>query len=410
MEEKNNNLSYRTLKYFFNENIISRVKKLKMLKFDNVSYYSLTPYKYSNEIIEIISTYMDPKKSEIVDACACIGGDTINFCKSFKNVIAIEIDKTRYEYLNNNLNCFDITNCTTINNDCHEIIKNINTDIIYYDLPWNGKKYKNKKQMKLYLGKLSLESLCIINYNRTKMICLKIPNNYDIEDMKKQLSILYVIDIYNLKKFKLVILIKKIKLNLKNRKMNNLFLLDIDNTLLIPKNIFIYYHKDGVDKKYTPEEYAKIDVTKDEKKYFDYNDFRNAEIIKKSIETSIPLKKNLEIVKKYIEDGWKIGILTARGQQDIIKDTMEKWLEQQLHCNIPYLKEEVYAVNDETIDYPGYSDATKKLNVIKNIISNNKYDNLCVIDDNKYSIDIINKNNENLPVNKHVKTIYVKND
>ena len=190
--------------------------------------------------------------------------------------------------------------------------------------------------------------------------------------------------------------------------MNKLFLLDIDNTLLVPQNIFIYYHKDGVHKKYSPDEYAKIDVTVDEKKYYDYSDFRNPEIIKKSIETSSPLHDNLNLVRDYILDGWQFGILTARGEQDIIRDVIYNWLEKNLNMKIPFLKNHVYGVNDKRYNYPGYSDATKKLYVVKKIVESKSFDKLCVIDDNKFTIDIIKNYNEEIDEKYKVKTIYVE--
>ena len=205
----NNNLSYRTLKYYFNEYYTSRTKNLRMLKFDDVSYYSITPYLYSQKIINIISLYINTIESCIIDACACIGGDTINFCKNFKHVTAIEINKKRFEYLKNNINIFYIKNCTIINDDCNKVLKTKNTDVIYFDLPWNGKDYKKNKNIELCIGNFTLDDLCIINYNKCKLFCLKVPNNFNFINFKNELGFLFNIHIHDLYKFKIIILTKR---------------------------------------------------------------------------------------------------------------------------------------------------------------------------------------------------------
>ena len=56
-----------------------------------------------------------------------------------------------------------------------------------------------------------------------------------------------------------------------------LLLLDIDETLLVPDNIYIY-RKLPTDKRevsLTPAEYAKETVTPETKKYYDYREFKN---------------------------------------------------------------------------------------------------------------------------------------
>ena len=57
------------------------------------------------------------------------------------------------------------------------------------------------------------------------------------------------------------------------KKSKTILFLDIDNTLLHPRNIYIYFN-DGVNKAmYTPEEYNEINPTREQKKNFDFSDF-----------------------------------------------------------------------------------------------------------------------------------------
>jgi len=188
--------------------------------------------------------------------------------------------------------------------------------------------------------------------------------------------------------------------------MNKLLLLDIDNTLLIPQNIFIYYRKDGIDKKLTPEEYAGIIVSVDDKKYYDYIEFNDNAIIRNSIKTAKPLWENINIAKKYIAEGYQIGILTARGQEPLIKEIIPKWLLEKTEMHIKINLSHIHAINDVDKKYAGYTDSDKKMEVIKNYNRLGDFDEIIFMDDNSHTTGIINewvtKNNI-----KNIKTILV---
>ena len=188
----------------------------------------------------------------------------------------------------------------------------------------------------------------------------------------------------------------------------NLFLLDIDNTLLEPQNIFIYYKNESVEKIYTPGEYAELDVTDDTKKYYDYKDFSDEKKIKESIETSIPLSNNLDIIDNIIKsDNYEVGILTARGKEDLISDIMPKWLRTHLKTdNLSIKREFIYAISDKGKQYDGCTDSERKLLVLKKLVETNKY-NITFIDDNLHTMTLIHKYNKKLKKNQKINLISV---
>ena len=184
---------------------------------------------------------------------------------------------------------------------------------------------------------------------------------------------------------------------------NNLLFLDIDNTLLVPQNIYIYYEKDDLKLKLTPEEYAKLDVTRDQKKYYNYTDFRDVNAVRNSIRTSLPLKHNLEVIDEYVKNNWQLGILTARGQERLISRITPRWISNNLKNKFPKIKrEDIHAVNDEYKMYNGYNDPEKKLLVLKKYVESGKYDNIAFIDDNIFTLKLIEKYNKQLPKNKRI--------
>ena len=190
-----------------------------------------------------------------------------------------------------------------------------------------------------------------------------------------------------------------------SKTQKNLLLIDIDNTLLIPQNIFIYYKKDDISITYSPEEYAKLDVANDQKKYFDYRDFRDKDAITKSIQLSIPLYHNLKIINEYIKNNWELGILTARGQEDLIAEITPKWMSRHLNVFKMIKRSNIIGVNDKSKMYEGNTDSEKKLLVLKIYIKNEQYDNITFIDDNVFTIELIDKYNKQLPKNKKIKLI-----
>lgn len=171
---------------------------------------------------------------------------------------------------------------------------------------------------------------------------------------------------------------------------NSLLLLDIDDTLLKAQNIYIYRKlpSDKQEVKLTPDQYAQESVTAATKQYYNYRDFDNAEIVGKSIKTGLPIVSNLQLMDSYIKKGWKIGILTARGMEDVIFDSMKAWLKiKDKKGNLKdigdkLVRDLVFAINDDkkrkTI-YKGETDFERKANVIKDL--SKKYNRIIFIDD-----------------------------
>ncbi len=166
---------------------------------DSVSYISLPidAFKISKIIItHILNNYKDeelnPKNMIITDATSGVGGNTISFSQKFKSVNSIEIEPTRYNYLVNNLKVYDINNVNTYNDDCVNFLKQSYQDIIFFDPPWGGEDYKNKKKMKLKISSFEIENiildLIINNPNFTRFFVLKLPVNYDIEYIYNHLT------------------------------------------------------------------------------------------------------------------------------------------------------------------------------------------------------------------------------
>ena len=185
----------------------------------------------------------------------------------------------------------------------------------------------------------------------------------------------------------------------------SLLLLDIDDTLLTASGIHIY-RKLPTDKKevpLTPDEYAKEIVTADTKKHYDYREFDDPKKIEASITKGTPIWKNLALMDSHIKRGWEIGILTARGFEDVIFSAMQKWLMFKNDAGLNPIGKKltrslVKAVNDRAKMYPGATDFEKKANVIRKL--SKKYDKIKFLDDDPKNIQAVQKlaKDENIKV------------
>ena len=159
----------------------------------------------------------------------------------------------------------------------------------------------------------------------------------------------------------------------------------------------------------TPDEYAKdpASKSKDNKKYYDYREFRNADKVASSIKTGLPIIPNLKEMDRYIQQGWKIGILTARGMEDVIANTMREWLKfKNKKGNLvpaDLSRKLIYAINDDSKKkYVGETDFDRKANVIKRLTK--EYDRIIFVDDDMKNVKAVKK----MLKNNSIKNVMVK--
>lgn len=201
---------------------------------------------------------------------------------------------------------------------------------------------------------------------------------------------------------------------------NSLLLIDIDDTLLKAKGIFIRRKLPSDSKvvKLTPEQYAKDPNTKkpENRQYYDYSDFRDKSLVQKSIEQGKPLLGNLRLIDKYIANGWDIGILTARGMEDAIYESIKKFLMYRSPPETGELiaigdklkRNRVFAVNDEKKKYKGNTDAEKKANVMLELL--NKYNRVYLIDDDAKNLKNVETLAEVKKLRNRLKAIKAKEE
>lgn len=179
---------------------------------------------------------------------------------------------------------------------------------------------------------------------------------------------------------------------LNESKRNKLLLLDVDDTIVKAKNIYIYKKTKNGEVKLTPDEYAEENV--EDQGLYDFREFRNAEKLSQSIKTGDPIIPVLNFMDRMIGKGYDVGILTARAQEDVIRNTLQSWLmykKRDKLRNIGNKLKAVFAINDQIKKYEGATIFDKKANVIKNL--SKQYDKIIFIDDDKKNVEAVKRLN-----------------
>lgn len=188
--------------------------KLKNLQINDETLTYITMPKDSEKISMIISSHLINFKPlnqiTIVDATACVGGDTITFCMNFENVISIEHNVETYNMLCSNIKQYNFKNVTMMNGDCTQIIPRLRSiDVIYVDPPWGGKDYKKKNDIILNIGPDTIEEFiinCLLKNNDIYLFTLKLPLNYNFKNLKEIMNDKFNIYLYRLYKYIIVVL------------------------------------------------------------------------------------------------------------------------------------------------------------------------------------------------------------
>jgi len=162
----------------------------KELKLDTEALFSTTDQLTADKITKDILKFI-PKTAHITDATACIGGSAFSFLQNFSHVLAIEYDKVRFEYLQENISKLKTTLISSSNTiECRngdaliECVKQYQ-DAIFIDPPWGGPEYKIQQSVELYLSHTPLSEVCKQFHQYTKYIILKVPTNFDEQNFIK---------------------------------------------------------------------------------------------------------------------------------------------------------------------------------------------------------------------------------
>lgn len=219
----------------------------QQLFLDQVSFFSVTDYCSAELISEALmcpemnGADMNHCKRIMVDATACVGGNSFSFIKSFEKTYAIELDHKRAGLLRHNLGIVSAhyksqsssvqnaelalestLNYKVVVGDCMEKIpllpelcpragartgERARVQVIFFDPPWGGKEYRHRGQIRLFLSNLSIGEVCAKLAPWTMYFAIKIPaSNINESEIVEQSECAFVKVVPIGSKMKLLIL------------------------------------------------------------------------------------------------------------------------------------------------------------------------------------------------------------
>ena len=156
------------------------------------------------------------------------------------------------------------------------------------------------------------------------------------------------------------------------KKTDKIVLFDIDDTLIKSKaKIYVLNDQNEVVKKLTPAQYNHY--KRKECEHFDYEEFDSEEILNKA-----KLTKFWEVLKKTYSNGTNVGIVTARGNKEmLIRFFLRNGIDINRHL--------VFAIGGSASKFKG-GIKDRKRQVIEHL-SARGYKNFVFYDDNKDNLN-----------------------
>ena len=159
--------------------------KLKaQFQYDELAITSITQFDIADDIsagiINAVKQQFPNKENSqitVLDAFACVGGNTMSFCRHGLSVSAVELNTERFKMLEHNLAIFGY-NANLYNENALKIIAKRSGEFnaVFIDVPWD-----NCIDGILYVGEHTLHS--IVEMCLAPVIVLKLPTDYSTAEL-----------------------------------------------------------------------------------------------------------------------------------------------------------------------------------------------------------------------------------
>lgn len=179
------------------------VKSIKdKIKITDRGIYSISSPKASQYTSNLILQFAKKNSvyiSTIMDGTAGLGGNVYNFMTIFKNVIAVESDKTTYEALLNNCELYKnaypekykatiyIFNKNIVS-EIQPISQTFQIDAVFMSPPWGGVNYKNASNITYYLDNVPLWDVSKYFLEFTSLLYLDVGKNINMNEFLTNLN------------------------------------------------------------------------------------------------------------------------------------------------------------------------------------------------------------------------------
>ena len=174
------------------------------LQITRVGRYSITRPEHAATVSEAIKTFTALVSHRIeglsiVDATACVGGNTLSFLEHFQQVTAIEQSSVHFYILRQNLGAYGFEDgcgrLRLVNADFTQVLFTLCSDVVFLDPPWNNSGplpeiwHDRKRDLMLYLSDIPIYSIIseILQTGRARVVALKAPSNVNLNLLLRRL-------------------------------------------------------------------------------------------------------------------------------------------------------------------------------------------------------------------------------
>jgi hypothetical protein len=175
-----------------------------------------------------------------------------------------------------------------------------------------------------------------------------------------------------------------------------LIVMDIDDTLLRSKNIFIERKLPSDEQVVflTTSEFAEENVTSETAKFYSFTQFNDEQKVYDSIVQGEAILDNLKVMDLFINNGFELAILTARSNHKAVCKALRHFLEYKNYATgqletLDFNERYCYAVSDPSFAYLGTTTSERKSKILHQISKDN--DVIVYLDDDGANIDAVNK-------------------
>jgi RNA cap guanine-N2 methyltransferase len=190
--------------------------------------YSITCPANAKRMMNICKKLLgvqDLNQTKVTIATAGIGGEVLNFMTRCLEVVGYEYSAIQYSMLVNNVHVYlnyyndedsDLKvedkyyqnhNVKLMNEDFIQNIERYDTDILIVDPPWGGMDYKDKENLVLTLGEMTMTDIAV--KSSAKACLFKLPFNHDLKAFYEIPN--HVIKVFEFRKY-MIVTTKRIKI------------------------------------------------------------------------------------------------------------------------------------------------------------------------------------------------------
>lgn len=162
----------------------SSSEQAEKLRFTNRSLFEASTHEQA-KITTLLISKIATNKINLTETSSGIGGNTVEFAKTFKNVNSIELDPLTHKCLKSNCKTLKVDkNINFINDNCLKVLQYTKQDVIFMDPPWGGVDYKGANVSLEYQNEegvgIDIPSIIKKYAKTTKYIVVKTPINIDM--------------------------------------------------------------------------------------------------------------------------------------------------------------------------------------------------------------------------------------